>query len=95
MEQEAEEVGRDLGGLVRSSKESKLVGERIMGVLEALDRISLGQHMGGLRVRRKVLATRLNTLLDTLDRDQPDMTLHYVEVGDIQQGLGLPGKASL
>ena len=60
VEQEAEELARELCGPGRSSKEAKLGGERMMRVLEKLDRIILGPDMVGLRARRKRPATRLN-----------------------------------
>ena len=67
VEQEAEELARELGRPRRSSKEAKLGGEMMMRVLEKLDRISLEPYMVDLRAKRKRLATRLNMLLDKLD----------------------------
>ena len=48
-------------------KESKMVGEQLMRLLETLDGISLGQNMLELRARRKKAAARINSLMDAND----------------------------
>ena len=60
LEKVEQEAARELCGPGRSSKEAKLGGERMMRVLEKLDRIILGPDMVELRAMRKRLATRLN-----------------------------------
>ena len=48
-------------------KESKMVGEQLMRLLETLDSISLRQNMLELRARRKKAADRINSLMDAND----------------------------
>ena len=51
----------------RGKKESQMVGEQLMRLLETLDGISLGQNMLELRARRKKAAARINSLMDAND----------------------------
>ena len=53
--------------LTLKKKESKMVGEQLMRLLETLDGISLGQNMLELRARRKKAAARINSLMDAND----------------------------
>ena len=48
-------------------KESKMVGEQLMRLLETLDGISFRQNMLELRARRKKAADRVNSLMDAND----------------------------
>jgi len=74
VEQEGERLGQEVTRLASShqeltlkKKESKMVGEQLMRLLETLDGISLGQNMLELRARRKKAAARINSLMDAND----------------------------
>ena len=53
--------------LTLKKKESKMVGEQLMRLLETLDGISFKQNMLELRARRKKAADRINSLMDAND----------------------------
>ena len=53
--------------LTLKKKESKMVGEQLMRLLETLDGISFRQNMLELRARRKKAADRINSLMDAND----------------------------
>ena len=74
VEEEGERLGQEVARLAASGqevavrrKESKMVGEHLMRLLETLDGISLDQDMLELRARRKRAAAKINTLMDTND----------------------------
>merc|ERR1712133_342284 len=73
-EQEGERLGQEVARLASShqeltlkKKESKMVGEQLMRLLETLDGISFRQNMLELRARRKKAADRINSLMDAND----------------------------
>ena len=53
--------------LTLKKKESKMVGQQLMRLLETLDGISFRQNMLELRARRKKAADRVNSLMDAND----------------------------
>ena len=75
VEEEGERLGQEVVRLAAASrqevtvrrKENKMVGEQLMRLLETLDGISLDQDMFELRARRKKVAARINSLMDTND----------------------------
>merc|ERR1712083_1158413 len=74
VEEEGERLGQEVARLAATRqdltirrKESKMVGEQLMRLLETLDGISLDQNMLELRARRKKAAARINSLMDAND----------------------------
>ena len=53
--------------LTLKKKESKMVGQQLMRLLETLDGTSFRQNMLELRARRKKAADRVNSLMDAND----------------------------
>ena len=53
--------------LTLKKKESKMVGQQLMRLLDTLDGISFRQNMLELRARRKKAADRINSLMDAND----------------------------
>ena len=86
VEEEGERLGQEVVRLAAASrqevtvrqKENKMVGEQLMCLLETLDGISLDQDMFELRARRKKVAARINSLMDTNDSG-PSMLVNRVQ----------------
>lgn len=62
------------GDIHKRKKESRMAGEELMRLLEALDNISLETSMEDLRARRKKIARNLNTILDINDSNIQGIT---------------------